>query len=57
MKTRTNALTLGACLVAAAALAGEPKDFTFEVAVPPPGADARLRWRSTTPSKGSRRRS
>lgn len=40
MKTRTNALTLGACLVAAAALAGEPKDFTFEVAVPPPGADA-----------------
>ena len=41
MKTRTNALTLGACLVAAAALAGEPKDFTFEAAVPPPpGADA-----------------
>jgi hypothetical protein len=38
MKTRTNALTLGACLLAGAALAGEPKDATFEVPLPPPGA-------------------
>jgi len=36
MKTRTNALTLGACLLAGAALAGEPKNVTFELPVPPP---------------------
>lgn len=34
MKTRTTT-TLGACLLAGAALAGEPKHGTFEMAVPP----------------------
>jgi hypothetical protein len=37
VKTRTNALTLGACLLAGTALAGEPRNATFEVPVPPPG--------------------
>jgi hypothetical protein len=35
MKTRENALTLGACLLAGAALAGEPRDATWQMAVPP----------------------
>src|SRR5512145_1787552 len=38
MKTRTNALALGACLLAGAALAGEDKNATFTMPVPPPGA-------------------
>ena len=36
MKTRTNALTLGACLLAGAALAGDRANAIFEAAVPPP---------------------
>jgi hypothetical protein len=38
MKTRTNGLALGACLLASAALAGEPRDnATFTMPAPPPG--------------------
>lgn len=40
MKTRTNAWTLGACLLAGTALAGDARNETFELPAPPPGAAA-----------------